>query len=241
MKCPNCEKEILEDTKFCPYCGKSMLHDDAVNSVDIDKNDSEGIKHKCAEKGNEKEETVLHKIGEIISRILSIIALIILIIAIMGGFDNNPVPFIISLGVIMLFDAIKEKFPAIHPLAFVFVEIVCLIVALNTGTSVQCVEDVKGGSPEDYPGITYEEAFDGFFSDPKWEYIGKDEDGDQIVRFSGGCTFYDEEAVAEVDFIIHRESGIFTLSNVEINDQDMELFWGKSLIYAAFEDYVNEN
>lgn len=40
---------------------------------------------------------------------------------------------------------------------------------------------VKAGAPDDYPTISYEFAYENFFSDPKWDYF-EAEDGENIVE-----------------------------------------------------------
>ena len=44
MYCKNCEKEIEDGNKFCPYCGKPLFENLNENEKDVVVNRSKGIK-----------------------------------------------------------------------------------------------------------------------------------------------------------------------------------------------------
>lgn len=50
---------------------------------------------------------------------------------------------------------------------------------------------VKNGAPVLIPQITYGQAFEEFFSNPTWKYF-EGEGGEDVVEFTGGCTYFDE-------------------------------------------------
>lgn len=229
MRCKKCGVEIDEGARFCGSCG---------TKVDIDNNTSEkvnmAINNNDTEKytGNE----LLEKIGKLITGGLSIISGIMVIGALFGFFDKNPVPFIIFIVIVILFGKLEDKMPKVPTIMIAVLEIIALIFCFNVANNVEAVASVKGGSPSNYPSITYEKAFDNYFSEPTWKSAGKDEDGNEIVRFTGNCYYLGDDAVAEVKFTIYEEQGSFVVSSVKINGQDMGLL-GNGLIVSVFEDY----
>lgn len=110
--------------------------------------------------------------------------------------------------------------------------IICFSVANNVGT----VASVKGGSPNDYPDITYESAFEYYFSNPSWKSVGKDEEGNEVVKFTGNCYYLGESAIAEIKFTLYEEQGSFVVSTVKINGQDIG-WLGNVWILSIFDDY----
>lgn len=114
---------------------------------------------------------------------------------------------------------------------------------------------VKGGSPTDYPDITYEEAFESFFSEPTWRYFegtkkGPDDDGDgkedytesniDVVEFTGNCMYADVEVKALIQFELDTENGTFEASYLSFNDVPQSVLIMNSLIIKAFETYGGE-
>lgn len=179
---------------------------------------------------------ILDKIGKIILRILAVINLILVIGAFFGIFDKNPIPFIIFVGIVLIFGILEKKFPKVPSIVLAVLEIIALIVCFNLAGNAGTVASVKGGSPESYPNISYEKAFDNYFSEPTWKNVGKDEDGNEVVKFTGNCYYLDEEATVEVKFTVYKEQNSFVVSSVKINGQDMGLL-KNSLIIAAFDEY----
>ena len=102
------------------------------------------------------------------------------------------------------------------------------------------VLSVKEGSPNQYPNITYEQAFEDYFANPTWEAYGQDEDGNEVVKFTGTCTYLGSDAVAEVKFKIYEEQGRFVISSVKLNGEDMDLS-GNVMIMDVFEEYQDSH
>ena len=101
---------------------------------------------------------------------------------------------------------------------------------------------VKNGHPELIPDITYEEAYDNFFSNPQWRGFEAD-DGSEVVEFSGECTYYDEEAEVYIQFVIEdEESFSMYYAGLTVGDEefavDEQTF--VELIYTPFETYSQE-
>ena len=117
-------------------------------------------------------------------------------------------------------------------------EIVALVICFSISNNVGAVLSVKEGSPDQFPNITYEEAFEEYFAQPTWENCGKDEDGNEVVKFTGICTYLESDAIAEVKFKIYEEQGHFVVSSIKINGEDMDLL-GNALIMDVFEEYQN--
>lgn len=98
---------------------------------------------------------------------------------------------------------------------------------------------IKNGHPEDYPDITYGEAFDNFFGSPMWEYLGG-ENKEDIVEFTGYYTYQNTEVKVRVQFILN-EDGTFTSGALSFNDVLQSQLITKSTLEKAFEQYRQKN
>lgn len=235
MICRNCGAEMANDSVFCSFCGKKMnesydgVNDSVAETAAVENND---------EKYSGKE--MVNGVAKLITGGLSLISGIMVIGGLLGFFDKNPIPFIIFVGIVMLVNKLEEKMPKV-PVAFWAVfEIAALIICFSISSNAGAVLSVKNGSPNQYSDITYEEAFEGYFSNPTWESCGKDEDGNEVVKFTGGCSYLGNDAIAEVKFKIYKEQESFVVSSVKINGEDMALL-GNALIINVFEEYENSH
>lgn len=230
MKCKKCGAETKEGSKFCMVCGAKIEEVEKNNSGREEVSTSEN--HDEKKKGNK----VLEKIGKIITGVLSLISVIMLIGAFFGAFDKNPVPFIVFMAVVLFFGWLEDKFPKIPIIVIAVLEIIMLIVCFNVAGNASAVASVKGGHLYDYPTITYEEAFEDYFSDPAWKNVGDDEDGNDVVKFTGKCYYLDEIANVEVKFTLHKDEDSFDVSSVKINGEDMGAL-RNVLIVDVFDEY----
>lgn len=130
----------------------------------------------------------------------------------------------------------EDKFPKIPIIVIAVLEIIMLIVCFNVAGNASAVASVKGGHPYDYPTITYEDAFEDYFSDPAWKNVGDDEDGNDVVKFTGKCYYHDEIANVEVKFTLHKDEDSFDVSSVKINGEDMGAL-RNVLIVDVFDEY----
>lgn len=226
MKCEKCGSEIENAAQFCSSCGTK-----------VELTTTEGATEKVAAEGEKYTGgEMLENIGKFITGGLSLISVIMLIGAFFGAFDKKPIPFLIFIGVVLFFGWLQDKLPKIPTIVFAALEIIALIICFNVANNVGAVESVKGGTPNSYPNITYEKAFDDYFSEPVWKSVGKDEDGNEVVKFTGNCYYLDETAVAEIKFTVYEEQGSFVVSSVKINGMDMGLL-GNGLVMDVFEEY----
>ena len=102
---------------------------------------------------------------------------------------------------------------------------------------------VKNAHRKTKPGITYEEAFENFFTDPRWEYY-KSTEGQDVVEFTGGCTYRDSSVKARLQFIVNEDKGTFETHFLSFNEVPQDLFTIASLIETVFgedDDDVNIN
>ena len=100
---------------------------------------------------------------------------------------------------------------------------------------------VKNGSPLNYPGITYGEAFESFFSSPTWTYFEGTREGSDtvydIVEFTGNCTYMNEKVKALIQFELNNDDGTFYASYLSINDVPQSQIMLYGLIDKAFSEY----
>jgi hypothetical protein len=115
---------------------------------------------------------------------------------------------------------------------------------------------VKGGTNSNYPGITYEEAFESFFAYPTWKYFkgtqdGPDDDGDgepdytiddiDVVEFTGNCTYSDVEVKALIQFELDNDAGTFKASYLSFNDVPQSSLMLNALLSTVFETYMENH
>lgn len=113
---------------------------------------------------------------------------------------------------------------------------------------------VKNGYSLSYPNITYEAAFESFFSSPTWNYFtgvqeGPDDDGDgkpdytidgvDVVEFTGYCTYRNVEVKALLQFVLSKEDDTFEAVYLSFNDIPQSTFIMESLLKSVFEEAEN--
>ena len=233
MKCKACGTEIANDAKFCNFCGTKVEETKNVNDENVEAN---AVSKDNEEKYSTKE--MIDKIANLVTYGLSAVSIVMIIGALLGFFDKNPIPFIVFVGVIFIAERLEEKLPKVPTVFFAAFEIIALIVCFNIGNNVGSVLAVKEGCPSQYPNITYEQAFDDYFANPKWESCGKDEDGNEVVMFTGTCEYMGTDAIAEIKFTVYKEQESFVVSSVKLNGEDMDM-WGNVLVMDVFEEYQN--
>lgn len=98
------------------------------------------------------------------------------------------------------------------------------------------VLSVKNGYPEAYPEITFGEAFDNFFGAPTWKYF-EGENGEDVVEFTGYCTYQEAEVKARLQFILN-EDGTFSSGALSFNDVPQSQLITAAMLEKAFEQYA---
>lgn len=98
---------------------------------------------------------------------------------------------------------------------------------------------VKNGYPENYPDVTFGEAFDNFFAMPTWKYF-KAETGEDVVEFTGYCTYQDAEVKARLQFILNDDD-TFSTGALSFNDVPQSMFITSAMLEKAFEQYMQNN
>jgi hypothetical protein len=66
------------------------------------------------------------------------------------------------------------------------------------------ISTVKNGTFYAYPDVKIGKAFNDFFNDPEWDSY-TDNNGDEIVKFSGECYYDNRVAKTEIFFIVHED------------------------------------
>lgn len=104
-----------------------------------------------------------------------------------------------------------------------------------SGSSSKYIDMVKNGHPVDYPDSTYGEAFDAFFSNPKWEYFKSTEE-DDVVEFQGGCTYSESDVVVTLQFILDVDAGTFEAGYFDMNGIPQNQLFTAALIEKVFSE-----
>ena len=99
---------------------------------------------------------------------------------------------------------------------------------------------IKNGYHQDNPNITYGDAFEDFFAYPTWKYF-KAESGEEVVEFSGRCTYRDVEVKAILQFILNEDKETFTVGALSFNDIPQDQFTVYSLLSTVFNEYADNH
>lgn len=113
---------------------------------------------------------------------------------------------------------------------------VVFLLAMCTGGSD--ISSVKNGHFYSYDEMTVGEAVDNFFDNPKWssgEPVDKALAGYTLVNCKGGISYYDEYAVAEIQFLVDKDDGSFELHAFEIDGVPQSDYMIGALIELMFE------
>ena len=95
------------------------------------------------------------------------------------------------------------------------------------------VRQVKGGHPNNYPNISYAEAFESFYAIPEWRYSKMD--GKDIIIFTGQCTLNGSPVTVELRYQIKDNS--FWLIGGKIDNQEQSLARLQQFDQKPFTDY----
>lgn len=112
-----------------------------------------------------------------------------------------------------------------------------VVFTLPGGKEDAHITMVREGHPEAYPDITYGEAFHAFFKNPEWKYF-KSEDGRDVVEFTGGMTYLDQEVEGLFQFVIDNESNFTTecFAMNEIPQNNLMLYGVLAKIFESYRD-----
>lgn len=133
-------------------------------------------------------------------------------------------------------------------LGIIFLIIVVLAVTEDTNENLQGsiwdenIELVQNGHPTMIPDITYKQAYEYFFGNPQWRGF-KADSGEDVVEFSGDCTYNNEDAVAYIQFTIEDDDTFsMNYAQIEVNGEkintDEQIYI--ELVYTPFEMYAEE-
>lgn len=96
------------------------------------------------------------------------------------------------------------------------------------------IQTVRNGHFYSHPDVTVGSAFKKFFVNGKWNAFTSTE-GDQVVEFSGDCTWYDEPAKLTVQFIIKGNE--FEMGHMNIDGVSMNYSESVGNLNKILEDY----
>ena len=96
---------------------------------------------------------------------------------------------------------------------------------------------VKSSHHDEYPNVSYGEAFDSFFATPTWKFF-ESEGGEKVVEFTGDCSFREVNVKARLQFIIATDEKTFDIGALSFNEVPQSNLITFSLLSAAFEEGV---
>lgn len=92
---------------------------------------------------------------------------------------------------------------------------------------------VKNGYRENNPSLTYDKAFSNFFTTPRWKYFKGDDEQD-VVEFTGDCTYQDATVKAKIQFVVDEKQKTFKATYLSFNEVPQNMFILSALIEKAF-------
>lgn len=110
---------------------------------------------------------------------------------------------------------------------------------LEEESSEKYINFVKEGTSDTYPDITYEDAFEAYFSHPKWNYFNSDEDED-VVEFTGKCKYEEKTVTASVQFTLDYEEGTFEITYWAIDDAALSISEINDFVTVVFDSYESD-
>lgn len=123
-------------------------------------------------------------------------------------------------------------------------------IANITNADDSRVDSVKNGTSSEYPGKTWGNAFESFFSATTWKYFngtleGPDEDEDgksdniqndiDVVEFTGHCTYSNTDVLARIQFRLY-DDGTFEPVFLAFNEVPQNKLMLNAIIEKAFEN-----
>lgn len=130
----------------------------------------------------------------------------------------------------------KKKFKNII-IAVIGVFAILILIGIFAGEN-EYVSAVKNGTFNNYPDVLIGDAFDDFFSNPKWKHFVSD-DGINVVEFTGGCKYDDVDVKALLQFIVY-EDDTFESSYFSMNDISQNLLMMSGLLDKVIGEYSGE-
>jgi len=94
---------------------------------------------------------------------------------------------------------------------------------------------VKNGSFTDYPNHPLGEAFENYFSSPKWKYFEADS-GEHVVEFTGYCTYMEAKVKATLQFTVEEDGGKFEVGALDFNGVPQTELIKFALVESIFDE-----
>ncbi len=108
-----------------------------------------------------------------------------------------------------------------------------MITSMDPRTNI-----IRNGHFHDYPNIKIDDAYNAFFSSPKWKYF-KSDDGTEVVEFSGQCQYRNADVNVRQQFILHADD-TFEAGALSINEVPQLQLISSALISTIFATYENK-
>lgn len=99
---------------------------------------------------------------------------------------------------------------------------------------------VKNGHPNNHPKCPYGDVFDEFFASPTWKYFNATS-GEEVVEFTGYCTYHDVKVKARLQFILNKDGKTFETGALSFNDVPQSKLITIGMIYKAFSNYIEKH
>ncbi|MEF7646664.1 MULTISPECIES: hypothetical protein [Bacillus cereus group] len=115
-------------------------------------------------------------------------------------------------------------------------------VVIATTKDHEYVQKIKSSKLPNYESMAIEEAFHKFFKNPKWKYFTS-KDNEEIVEFTGNCSYREQEVKAKVQFVINKDDNTFKLKALALNDisqNEIELAGMLHSIYGMTNDNLEQ-
>lgn len=223
MFCQKCGEKVKEGALFCQNCGAKLVH----SPTEFVENTSAA----SAQVANNSSDRVISQTVEQ-SEARQVI-------------PNEYAPSTQHLQQTVVAQAVipmKKKSKVLPIILGVVGGVLALVILIGIVGGVSSPKDnryislVKEGYPlEGNSNVSYGEAFDYFFANPTWEFFVSTEDED-IVEFTGDCTYLDSPVTACIQFTVNEDDSTFQITYIDFNGVPQDFEVGGELLETVFSE-----
>lgn len=221
MFCPKCGSNLEDGSTFCAKCGTKIVQEgtnagNASSQKVSQQPTQQGFTQSNMQSVNPGVQQPVKK-KKIWIPIVAVVAVLMILIVALGSGDDESVS---ENGTSDNTEVSSE---------------------LQGTADEEMISMVKGGSPTIIPDITYEEAYENFFAKPTWRYFVST-DAEDVVEFSGECTYADDPAEVYIQFLLHDDNSFeiyyakLECNGEEVDDETIMC----QLVYNPFSDYAED-
>lgn len=136
-----------------------------------------------------------------------------------------------------ILQCIKGNWEKFFATALVVIGIIIVVCVFFGNNEDKYIEGVKQGYPEMFPDISYEDAFDQYFSSGEWSYKEQD-DEEHIVEFKGILKDNSgEKTKIVIQFEVEEDEKCFEVYRMYMDGMKIPAETSSLYIWSIFDEY----